>query len=85
MRDWPTRDPIRTLVECGVGDDVETVIVDGVVRVENRRVLASISRSCSHKRRRMPNGNGLALLIGIRWGAQPDERSPHTYRLRKPG
>ena len=23
------RDPVKSLVECGVGDDVETVIVDG--------------------------------------------------------
>ena len=34
----PVRDPIKSLVECGIGDDVETVIVDGVVRMEHRRI-----------------------------------------------
>jgi 5-methylthioadenosine/S-adenosylhomocysteine deaminase len=32
------RDPIKSLVECGIGDDVDTVIVDGVVRVEGGRI-----------------------------------------------
>lgn len=31
LRWGPVRDPVRSLVECGVGDDVETVIVDGRV------------------------------------------------------
>jgi 5-methylthioadenosine/S-adenosylhomocysteine deaminase len=32
------RDPIRSLIECGIGDDVETVVVDGQVVVQNGRV-----------------------------------------------
>ena len=32
------RDPIKSLVECGIGDDVETVIVDGVVRMRDRTI-----------------------------------------------
>lgn len=36
LRYGPVRDPIRSLVECGVGDDVETVIVDGRTCMENR-------------------------------------------------
>lgn len=38
LRYGPVRDPIKSLVECGIGDDVETVIVDGVVRMESRRI-----------------------------------------------
>jgi 5-methylthioadenosine/S-adenosylhomocysteine deaminase len=38
LRYGPVRDPIKSLVECGIGDDVETVIVDGVVRVAERRI-----------------------------------------------
>ncbi len=34
----PVRDPIKSLVECGIGDDVDTVIVDGVVRVDGGRI-----------------------------------------------
>ena len=32
------RDPIRSLVDCGVASDVETVVVDGQVVMEQRRV-----------------------------------------------
>jgi hypothetical protein len=38
LRFGPVRDPIKSLVECGIGDDVETVIVDGVVRMADRRI-----------------------------------------------
>ncbi|HEY1362850.1 MAG TPA: chlorohydrolase family protein [Xanthobacteraceae bacterium] len=38
LRFGPVRDPIRSLVDCGIGDDVETVIVDGVVRMQDRRI-----------------------------------------------
>jgi len=38
LRWGPVRDPVKSLVECGIGDDVETVIVDGVVRMERRRI-----------------------------------------------
>ncbi|MBI2225421.1 MAG: amidohydrolase family protein [Betaproteobacteria bacterium] len=34
LRLGPVRDPVKSIVECGVGDDVDTVIVDGVVRME---------------------------------------------------
>jgi cytosine/adenosine deaminase-related metal-dependent hydrolase len=34
LRYGPVRDPIKSLVECGVGDDVDTVIVDGEVIME---------------------------------------------------
>jgi cytosine/adenosine deaminase-related metal-dependent hydrolase len=35
LRYGPVRDAVKSVVECGVGDDVDTVIVDGVVRMEN--------------------------------------------------
>ena len=38
LRFGPVRDPIKSLVECGIGDDVETVIVDGVVRMRDRAI-----------------------------------------------
>ena len=34
LRLGPVRDPVKSIVECGVGDDVDTVIVDGMVRME---------------------------------------------------
>ena len=38
LRYGPVRDPIKSLVELGVGGDVETVIVDGVTRVDKGKV-----------------------------------------------
>jgi cytosine/adenosine deaminase-related metal-dependent hydrolase len=38
MRFGPVLDPIKSLVECGVGDDVETVIIDGKIAMENRQI-----------------------------------------------
>jgi 5-methylthioadenosine/S-adenosylhomocysteine deaminase len=38
LRYGPIRDPIKSLVDCGIGDDVDTVIVDGVVRMEGGRI-----------------------------------------------
>jgi 5-methylthioadenosine/S-adenosylhomocysteine deaminase len=35
LRYGPVRDPIKSVVECGVGDDVDTVIVDGKICMEN--------------------------------------------------
>jgi cytosine/adenosine deaminase-related metal-dependent hydrolase len=38
LRFGPVRDPIKSLIDCGIGDDVETVIVDGKVCMENGRI-----------------------------------------------
>src|SRR6266851_7791816 len=38
LRFGPIRDPIKSLVECGIGDDVDMVIVDGIVRVAHGRI-----------------------------------------------
>jgi cytosine/adenosine deaminase-related metal-dependent hydrolase len=34
LRYGPVRDPVKSVIECGVGDDVDTVIVDGKVLME---------------------------------------------------
>jgi 5-methylthioadenosine/S-adenosylhomocysteine deaminase len=38
LRFGPVRDPIKSLVDCGIGDDVQTVIVDGKICMENGRI-----------------------------------------------
>jgi cytosine/adenosine deaminase-related metal-dependent hydrolase len=38
LRMGPVRDPIKSLVDCGIGDDVDTVIIDGVLRMEGGRI-----------------------------------------------
>jgi len=34
LRYGPVRDPVKSVVECGVGDDIDTVVVDGKVCME---------------------------------------------------
>lgn len=34
LRYGPVRDPVKSVIECGIGDDVDTVIVDGKVCME---------------------------------------------------
>ncbi len=38
LRYGPIRDPIKSLVECGIADDVDTVIVDGVTRMSGGKI-----------------------------------------------
>jgi cytosine/adenosine deaminase-related metal-dependent hydrolase len=38
LRYGPVRDPVKSLVECGIGDDIETVIVDGRVVVQGGKI-----------------------------------------------
>lgn len=35
LRYGPVWDPVRSVVECGVGDDIDVVVVDGKIRMEN--------------------------------------------------
>ena len=35
LRYGPVRDPVKSVIECGVGDDVDTVIVDGKICMQN--------------------------------------------------
>ena len=42
LRFGPVRDPIKSLVDCGIGDDVETVIVDGKVCTEDGRIPGAL-------------------------------------------
>jgi cytosine/adenosine deaminase-related metal-dependent hydrolase len=38
LRYGPVRDPIKSLVECGMGDDVTTVIIDGEIVMQDRMI-----------------------------------------------
>ena len=48
LRIGPYRDPIKALVNCATGDDVERVIVDGHTVVEDRRVVGVDERALLH-------------------------------------
>jgi cytosine/adenosine deaminase-related metal-dependent hydrolase len=38
LRYGPVRDPVKSVIECGVGDDVDTVIIDGNVVMEGGKI-----------------------------------------------
>jgi 5-methylthioadenosine/S-adenosylhomocysteine deaminase len=79
LRMGPVRDPIKSLVDCGIGDDIDTVIVDGIVRVENGRIpnvdMASLRSQAQAAGERIWNG-------WANWdphGRTADQMSPFSF------
>jgi 5-methylthioadenosine/S-adenosylhomocysteine deaminase len=81
VRYGPVRDPIKSLVECGIGDDVETVIVDGTVRMESRQIPGVDLAALRHR------AQASAEEIWDRWqdwdplGRTANESSPWSFPL----
>lgn len=82
LRYGPVRDPIRTLIECGVGDDVETVIVDGRTCVAERRVIGVdlLALRQAAQAEAEQQWSGVAGWDPL--GRTVDERSPWSFPLR---
>jgi 5-methylthioadenosine/S-adenosylhomocysteine deaminase len=79
LRMGPVRDPIKTLVDCGIGDDVDTVIVDGVVRMQAGRIpgvdFAALRAQAQAAGERIWSG-------WLNWdplGRTADEMSPYSF------
>ena len=79
LRYGPVRDPVRSVVECGVGDDVETVIVDGNICMENRVIPGVDFRQL----REQAQAAGEAIWATLpEWdplGRRADEACPYCY------
>lgn len=79
LRYGPVRDPVRSVVDCGVGDDVDTVIVDGKVcmqggvipGVDFRRIRADAQAASEAIWATLPDWDPL--------GRTADEACPHCY------
>jgi 5-methylthioadenosine/S-adenosylhomocysteine deaminase len=79
LRYGPVRDPVRSVVDCGVGDDVDTVIVDGKVcmqrgvipGVDFRQVRADTQAASEAIWATLPDWDPL--------GRTADEACPHCY------
>jgi 5-methylthioadenosine/S-adenosylhomocysteine deaminase len=71
LRFGPVRDPIKSLIDCGIGDDVETVIVDGRTCMETARSPESISPIFEPAPKRPENVSGPVGPTGIHMGARP--------------
>jgi len=83
LRFGPVRDPVKALVECGIGDDVVTVIVDGVVRMRER-VIPGVDLAAL---RRQAQEAGEAVWGRVQeWdplGRTAEEMSPWSFPLMK--
>ena len=83
LRFGPVRDPIKALVECGIGDDVVTVIVDGVVRMRDR-VIPGVDFAAL---RRQAQESGETVWRRVQeWdplGRTAEEMSPWSFPLAK--
>jgi cytosine/adenosine deaminase-related metal-dependent hydrolase len=79
LRYGPVRDPVRSVVDCGVGDDVDTVIVDGKVcmqggvipGVDFRRIRVDSQAASEAIWATLPDWDPL--------GRTADEACPHCY------
>ena len=79
LRYGPVRDPVRSVVDCGVGDDVDTVIVDGKVcmqggvipGVDFRQIRADTQAASEAIWATLPDWDPL--------GRTADEACPHCY------
>jgi 5-methylthioadenosine/S-adenosylhomocysteine deaminase len=84
LRYGPVRDPIKSLVECGIGDDVETVVVDGVVRMRDR-VIPGVDMAAL-RREAQEAGEGVWARVQ-EWeplGRRAEEMSPWSFPLTDP-
>ncbi|GKX33930.1 MAG: ethylammeline chlorohydrolase [Rhizobiaceae bacterium MnEN-MB40S] len=79
LRLGPVRDPIRAMVECGISDDISTVMINGAVRMENRVVkgvdLARLRASAD----KMAQGLWAGLQDWDPLGRTADEMNPYSY------
>lgn len=81
LRFGPVRDPIKSLVECGIGDDIDTVIVNGKICMEGG-VIPGLDL---HKLRDDAQRAGEAVWASVQeWdplGRTAEETSPWSFPL----
>lgn len=76
------RDPITSLVECGSGSDIETVIVDGRMLVADRQALA-VDEAALLRAIQASGERAWAAAPGWHWSsATVDEIAPLSYPVR---
>ena len=82
LRYGPVRDPVKTVVECGVGDDVETVIVNGKVVMENRTIPGLNLDELRSKAQESGERVWASLPESEPLGRTDEEACPYCYPLR---
>ena len=77
---------MKSLVECGIGDDVETVVVDGVVRMRDR-VIPDVDMAALRRDAQEAGEDVWARLArtGTRSAARAEQMSPWSFPLTDSG
>jgi 5-methylthioadenosine/S-adenosylhomocysteine deaminase len=79
----PFRDPIKALVEYGTGRDVDTVIVDGTVRIQGGRAVSLDENAIREKAARAVAGYW-SHIPGWHWaGKGVDQMIPPAFPLHR--
>ena len=81
LRIGPVRDPIRSLVECGTSDDVRTVMVDGVIRMQDRAVSGVDVPTLRASAQRMADGVWASLQDWDPLHRTADQMNPPSYPI----
>jgi 5-methylthioadenosine/S-adenosylhomocysteine deaminase len=81
LRYTPTFDPIKTLVECGVGDDITTVIIDGVVRLKDGAVQGLDIGDLRDQVQRSAQARWAAWSASDVFARKAEELSPSSFPI----
>ena len=79
LRYGPVRDPVRSVVDCGVGDDVDTVIVDGEIRMQGGVIPGVDFRQIRTDAQAASEAIWATLSDWDPLGRTADEACPHCY------
>lgn len=82
LRHGVVRDPVRALVECGSADDVETVLVDGEVRMRDRVIPGVDVGALLDEAQEAAERYWDSVQTWDPWERPADEWSPLSFPLR---
>jgi 5-methylthioadenosine/S-adenosylhomocysteine deaminase len=83
LRHGVVRDPVQALVDCGVADDVETVLVDGRVRMRDRVIPGLDLDELLDQAQAAAERYWSGVQSWDPWGRPAEELSPWSFPLRR--
>jgi cytosine/adenosine deaminase-related metal-dependent hydrolase len=82
LRYGPVWDPIKSLVECGFGDDVETVMVDGRVVMDRRQIPGVDVEDLRARAQAAGEASWATIQEWDPLGRTADQMSPLSFPIR---
>jgi 5-methylthioadenosine/S-adenosylhomocysteine deaminase len=81
LRHGVVRDPVKALVECGAGDDVETVLIDGEIRMRDRVIPGIDVGALADQAQVAAERYWGNVATWDPWGRSIEELSPWSFPL----